>query len=148
MTDREMWARIEAACAQLDRIREGVQRGVRKVLLPAALGTGLAFSAGACGEPRSVMVDSGALADSVGAPVAPVYAAPHAGDATIEPPPQMDYAAPFPEPVPADLGVDGIEPPLESLYAAPYPELTVEAGALDAAVDGPPTGGRYGTPFP
>ena len=157
MTDKEMWLRIEAACARLDRIREGVQRGVRKVLLPAALGTGLALGTGACGGERTVQVDGGSGSDAVKLPPSPsVYSAPFPGprpDAAeadmIEPPPQMDYAAPFPPPNAADLGAD-VVPPLAPAYAAPYPmDAGVgDAGIADGAVDGPLNAGLYGTPFP
>lgn len=74
----------------------------RGVLLPAALGTGLALGGAGCGGARTVQVDGGLVADTTAPPVAPVY------------------ADPFPEPE-LDAAADAVAPPVLPEYGTPFP---------------------------
>lgn len=125
MTEKEIRGILHKVLADWDR---RAARVVRKVVVPAALGVGLALSG--CGD-RSVSPTTDAkppILTEAGQPVyldfgpapaymAPLYAAPQPEyaapqpepDASITPPPQPDYAAPmyggpFPPPVEPDGG--------------------------------------------
>ncbi len=146
MTEKEIRAVIQAVCADLDqRVRQVVTKSVRKVVLPAALGAGLALSTGACNDDdRSVptgdaqgqvdgqAVDAGPLPPYMAADAA-VYAAPFPDGGPVPPymapdiGPQPDYMAPEPDggavalysAPPADLGLDS---GAQMDYMAPDPD--------------------------
>lgn len=103
MSEREIRRVIAEVCAELDRqVRAAVSCGVRRVVLPAALGAGLALTAAACGD------------DDPG-PGSPAYGAPAieagVGDAGVDRGPAALYAAVGPE--------AGAGPTPTPLYAAP-----------------------------
>lgn len=134
MREREMREVLATVCDELDRrARRLLRDGVRKVVMPAALGAGLALGGG-CDTDRPVNTGDAA---TDGAPardrgpqmgdLAPVYMGPDAGLLYMGPdagPPPADGAQP------ADLGVDGR---LADLPMPPY--MAPEAGLLYMAPD-------------
>ncbi len=103
MSEREIRARVREALRKLDQ-RAG--RTLRRVVLPSVLGVGLVCGGGGCGE-RAVQDDAGAeLQDG---------AALHDSGRELAPPPLGAYGVPA-----ADLRVDIDDPQLD--YAAPFPE--------------------------
>jgi|GEM_PF-3381499 len=111
MSEKEIRGILQELCDDLDRRFRGK---IRKVVLPAALGAGMAL--GGCGD---------SLTD-----VVPLYAAPGDDMSMTELGPQPDYMAPDPDlSIPADMGVD-FQPIGEMgiLYAGPSPDLGVDSG--------------------
>ena len=114
MREQEMWQVVQQVLGTT----------ARKVVVPAALGLGLALTG--CGD-RALepVVDCGAdIQAAETAPPAPAYAAPQPDYAA----PQPDYAAPHPKK--KDGGIS------TALYSAPQPEP-----------DSGTPAGRYGAPF-
>lgn len=105
MSEREMRQVLASLCNDLDRRAKALGRGLKKVMLPAALGAGLALGAGGCSD------DSGSAKDAqveasvkdVGVTDNAVYMAPDAG---MDLPPVPPYMAPDSATPPADSGVD------------------------------------------
>ena len=65
MTEREIREVIRELCDELDQgARRVMQKGLRKVILPAMLGAGLALSAGGCGDRQPIppQIDRGTVA--------------------------------------------------------------------------------------
>ena len=105
---------------------EIVHKVLRRVVLPASLGLGLALAG--CGHQRAVSsVDAGAAVD---------------GQEQYDAGAVAKYGAPFPE-------ADGAA---VTLYGAPFPEPDAgfPAGRYGAPfpLDSGTTGGKYGAPFP
>ena len=96
MSEREMRQILASLCADLDRRARALGRGVKKALVPAALGAGLALGAGACSDDASSPKDARVEASTkdMGAEMSPLYMAPE--DAAI----QSDVGPT------ADVGVD------------------------------------------
>ena len=107
MSEKEIRRIIQEVCSDLDRharLRALASKGVRKLVLPAVVGAGLAL--GGCVESRSLygvpMPDGKVAADAkaskkdgkVGSDLAPVYMAPDKGVAKVDSGPQVDYMAP------------------------------------------------------
>ena len=107
MSEKEIRGILQELCDDLDRRFRGK---IRKVVLPAALGAGMALGA-ACGE---------GITD-----VVPLYAAPAGDIGLVEAGPQPAYMGPDPQ----DLGVD-IQPIDEMgiLYAGPSPDMGIDNG--------------------
>jgi hypothetical protein len=104
MSEKEIRGILKELCDDLDRRFRGK---IRKVVLPAALGAGVALSA-ACGDQVTL------------------YAGPPPGnDMALEAGAQPEYMAPDP----ADMGVD-VQPIGEMgiLYAGPSPDLGIDNG--------------------
>lgn len=116
MSERDIRARLRAAFEELDR-RAG--RTVRKIVLPCALGAGLALGAGGC-DGRATPGD--ASVSDAQAP-ADVMKADMEVDSGVLPP----YMAPAYMAPPWDLGADLVSPP-EADYAAPDPWPLPDAG--------------------
>lgn len=125
MSEKEIRGILQEVCAELDRrVRDAVRQGVRKVLLPTALGAGLALTP-ACESERSTpggdamaQTDGSQRADTgqLDGGAVPPYMAPDQDMGG----PQPDYMAPEPD--------GGPVPP----YMAPD-----DGGAIDAAeIDG------------
>lgn len=58
MSEREMRHLLASLCADLDRRARQLGRGVKKVVLPAALGAGLALGMGGCSDDSSTAPDA------------------------------------------------------------------------------------------
>jgi hypothetical protein len=102
-------------------VRTLLGQAVRKVVLPASLGLGLALSG--CGDRAAVSLDSGVDDAQVEQPAAARYATPFPGpDADIAYP---EYAAPFPP----DANMAG-------KYGTPFPKPDADVSA------------KYAAPFP
>lgn len=133
MSEKEIRGILQEVCAELDRrVRDAVRQGVRKVLLPTALGAGLALTPGCESERSTPSSDAIAQVDGGSQPQAdsgrldsgaiPPYMAPDRDMGG----PQPDYMAPEPDggPIPPYMAPDagGIDtgPVLE--YMAPDPD--------------------------
>jgi hypothetical protein len=107
MSEREMRQVLASLCNDLDRRAKALGRGLKKVMLPAALGAGLALGAGGCSDDSQPAPNDAGIEASVkdiGAMDNALYMAP---DAKADLGPQPPYMAP-----------DGATPPPEDAAAA------------------------------
>jgi hypothetical protein len=154
MSEREIRETVKAVMAELDRRAKRVGRGVRKVMLPAAMGTALAMSG--CDSGREVVNDA-ARADARAdvqvpgvdaaymGPDVPVYMGPDAG-VDISPGPDAAYMGPDVAVDPemgvlymgpeagVDLAGDVMAPEVGVLYMGPEAGVDPDAAATDATV--------------
>ena len=168
MSEKEIRSVLRSLCEDLDRrARRAMRSGMRNVVMPAALGAGLALSG--CSDDSSTTIDSGktdvAIADAGAENVQPPYMAP---DAAL-------YAAPdvrldtAPDATGSEMGIlysapDGLQPPYMApdsavgpemglLYMAPDggvvpPYMAPDSSATDASTTVPETGLLYMAPGP
>jgi hypothetical protein len=104
MSEREYRSQIAAVLAAIE---QRARRLGRKVLLPAALGAGLALGVAGCSDDDNSKPD------------------------TFVPGADAAYGVPF-----WDMGVDGVLPGPDSAYGVPMPDAGVDQ-ATDAVVPGP-----------
>lgn len=123
MSEREIRQIIACVCADLDRqVRAAVSKGVRKVVLPAALGAGLAFTGAACDDGGGELYGAPPMEASVsdrGVDQGPavLYGVPDGGgelDSVADGEPAPLYAAPAEAGLPDGGAV--------ALYSAPAPD--------------------------